>query len=866
MSLPAGTRLGTYEITGAIGAGGMGEVYRATDSKLGRDVAIKTLPAALASDPDRLARFEREAKLLAALNHPHIASVYSLDDHEGTLYIAMELVEGETLESKLKAGALPVDEALRLALQIAEALEAAHEKGVIHRDLKPANVMVTKDGIVKVLDFGLAKAFSEDPNQSSPDHSPALSLAMTQQGLVLGTAGYMSPEQASGQPTDQRADIWAFGVVLYEMLTGLPLFSGESVPHILADVLKTEPDWGRLPRNLHPRLLLMLERCLTKRPRNRYHSIADARVDIQNVLANPDLPESQTVTRAPLWRRGLPYAVSVALAAAIAVLLLRSNPLPDVTRFQVQAPPGETLPLGVPAVSPDGRSLAYVVTGEDGLRRLHVRRLDSLETRALPGTEGALYAFWSPDGRSLAFVAMPDRVLKRVDVLAGSPRDVVNDIRGPWHGTWGARGDILHIGSGGLASVSASGGVTTPTQSLEGGGFPFFLPDGERFLLSNSDANSIELAKLGASSRSVVLDDVDSAPLLAPTPGGATYLLFMRSPDLMAQEFDEASGTLRGDPFVLVSNIGRVANPPRRPAVGVSPAGVLAYQTGSAVADDLWQWVDRSGQSLGLLPEAVSVSDLRLSPDETTVAGVRSVDGSYDVWTIELTRMSPHRRTFSEDADRYPVWSPDGARLAFNREGAEGGLFILDLEAGLERRVDDQMRPTSWSPDGRYLLAHDLEGEWLVPVEGDDEIIPVGSRNGYTSQAAFSPNGNYVAFESDESGQNEIYVVPTPPSTGPQEPVSINGGFRPLWREDGAELFFVSPELSIMAVGVDTGDSFSAGIPEALFTVSGFIATSSYAVSGDGQRFLVPAGSVDEDQSNAITVVVNWWAELESQR
>ncbi len=321
MALEPGTRFGNYEIGEAIGAGGMGEVYRATDTTLERDVAIKTLPRELAQEPDRLARFEREAKLLATLNHAHIGAIYGLDAHDGKQFIVMELVEGITLEEKLKAGALAVDDALRIALQIAEALEAAHAKGVVHRDLKPANVMITGDGVVKVLDFGLAKAFSGNPNEASPAHSPALSMAMTQQGLILGTAGYMSPEQASGQATDQRADIWAFGVVLYEMLTGLPLFSGESVPHVLADVLRTEPDWSRLPKNLHPRLQFMLERCLEKKVRDRYHSIADIRVDIEKILSDPHGATAAAVS-APAsrstWQRVFPVATALVLQRPIA--------------------------------------------------------------------------------------------------------------------------------------------------------------------------------------------------------------------------------------------------------------------------------------------------------------------------------------------------------------------------------------------------------------------------------------------------------------------------------------------------------------------------------------------------------------------
>jgi Tol biopolymer transport system component len=864
MTLAVGTQLGSFEITGQIGAGGMGEVYRASDSKLGREVAIKTLPAALAADEDRLARFEREAKLLAALNHPHIASVYSLDEHDGTLYIAMELVDGETLEEKLKAGALSADEALHLALQITEALEAAHDKGVIHRDLKPANVMVTKDGIVKVLDFGLAKAFSDDPSQSRPDHSPALSLAMTQAGLVLGTAGYMSPEQASGQPTDQRADIWAFGVVLYEMLTGLPLFGGESVPHILADVLKTEPDWNRLPQNLHPRLKLMLERCLTKRPRDRYHSIADARVDIQNVLAHPDVAVGETIARQPGWQRWLPYAASVTLAVALGAVLIRPEPLPDVIRFTVEAGPGETLPPGVPAISPDGRTLAYVTEDESGAS-LRLRSLDSLETRTLPGTDGAMYAFWSPDGRSLAFVAQPGSDLKRIDIAGGSPRGVVDGVRGPWHGSWGPGGDILLLADEGLVRKSAEAGVATSSDLIDSDlAYPYFLPDGVRFLAYSYDAATIELGSLDGSDRSVILDNVQSAPLLAPTPGGKTYLLFMRAPDLMVQEFDASSGTLLGNAAVLVSDIGQVASPAFRPSVSVSPAGVLSFQTGAAVSTDLWQWVDRSGQPVEPLPDEVSISVPRISNDESALAGERTDNSIDSIYTIELARPSPVKRTFRDELSQSPVWSPDDTELAFVVFGLEPGLFILDLETGDESRIGDTpLRPTSWSPDGRHLLAHDAEGVWLVSADGADAPIPIGSRNGRSRNAVFSPDGKHIAFSSDESGELQIYVVPTPPATGPQQPVSINGGSHPRWSTDSNELFFLYLGTGIMAVEVDTSDGFAAGIPELLFTAASFLPPTGYDVSRDGQRFLVPLVSEDNDSDGTITVVVNWWAELE---
>ena len=438
MTLTVGTRLGSFQITGTLGAGGMGEVYRATDTKLEREVAIKTLPASLAEDADRLARFDREAKLLASLNHAHIAAVHSLDETDGMLYIAMELVEGESLERRLASGPIALDDALRFGLQIASALEAAHEKGVVHRDLKPANIMITPDGMVKVLDFGLAKAFTGNPTEASPAHSPALSVAMTQQGLVLGTAGYMSPEQASGQATDQRADVWAFGVVMYEMLTGQPLFSGESVPHILADVLKTNPDWARLPEPLHPRLKQMLERCLTKRPRDRYAGIADARVDIEAALHDPKGaviwigPDGSAALQASVSTRPMTVAAAALIGAVLVALagwLLWPAP-PDpgpVVRFSIPLPDGQNFTLTntqAVALSPDGTRIAYTAANQ-----IHIRNLSEPEGQPVPGADGDGFAVanpvCSPDGQWLAFIhafgnAGPFE-LNRIPVSGGAP-------------------------------------------------------------------------------------------------------------------------------------------------------------------------------------------------------------------------------------------------------------------------------------------------------------------------------------------------------------------------------------------------------------------------------------------------------------
>ena len=501
MALTIGTRLGIYEITGQLGAGGMGEVYRARDTKLGREVAIKTLSSTLAGDKERLARFEREAKLLAALNHAHIASIYSLDEHAGTLYVAMELVEGETLEHKLKSGALPVEDALRLALQIAEALEAAHGKGVVHRDLKPANVMVTADGQVKVLDFGLAKAFSGDANAA---HSPALSLAMTQQGLVLGTAGYMSPEQASGQATDQRADVWAFGVVLYEMLTGLPLFRGESVPHILADVLKTEPDWPRLPNNLHPRRKVLLERCLTKKPRSRLHSIADARIEIEAVLGAPEgvtpavangaasggTNRQRAPVKAWLVLAGLAAAVIVAVPVLVNLALSLKPASAPVVRFPFFLPEGQdfTRPeLSMLAISPDGTQIAYVANGQ-----IYVRSFDETEPRAVGGaTAGAgsvAQPVFSPDSQWLAFtdVSGTEDILKRVPITGGTPVTLYEGgfVLSP---SWPTPDTIVFADRRGILRIPATGGAAEVLAARVDGeafGTPTLLPGGDAVLFA----------------------------------------------------------------------------------------------------------------------------------------------------------------------------------------------------------------------------------------------------------------------------------------------------------------------------------------------------------------------------------------------
>ena len=875
MALVPGTRLGPYEIAAQIGVGGMGEVYRATDTQLKRAVAIKVLPDAVAMDPERLARFQREAEVLASLNHPNIAQIYGIERSSGqTTALVMELVEGPTLAERIAPGPLPVDEALAIARQIAESLEAAHEQGIVHRDLKPANVKVREDGTVKVLDFGLAKALepASAPRSISPSSmtlSPTITTpAMTQAGFILGSAAYMSPEQARGRTVDRRADIWAFGCVLYEMLTGKRAFEADDVSLTLARVLERDVDLTALPATVPARVRQVIAVCLRKDPRQRLQAIGDVRLALEGVFetASPVATIKAAAAR-PLWLRVAPFAALTAVAAAvIGYIALRPEPLPQVTRFQIHAPPDSTLPLGTPAISPDERTIAYTVADSQGVVRLHVRPIDRIETRVLPATENAIHPFWFADGRSLAFATVPDNYLKLIDVDAGSARTLFS-VTGPWHGTSNQDDTVLFPEGGGI-NRWANGQkpvLDLPRQAgVTGGGFPFFLPDGKRFLVvvTTSLGTSIHLATLGSPVSSVVVEAADGAALMTRTPTGKSYLLFLRATDLLVQEFDETAGVVRGSPKVLVTDVGLVANPPIRPTVGVS-GGILAYQTGGAVDVTPLSWVNRAGVEVGTLTREGSVRQPRLSPDGGRLLGSRFDAGSSDLWVTDLRRGSSTRVTFSGPAFD-GVWSADGSKVAYRRRGGEG-VAVAGADGSGEQRVTDPVgRLWDWSPDGRTLLATVGSAFRFIPVDGQQKPIEVQPLSGRLRDGHFSPNGSHIVFVSDESGRDEVYVQATPPATF-RTKISINGGILPRWRADGKELFFVSPaDESMMAVDVDTGASFSAGIPRPLFKTGGrpYIVASGYAVRADGQQFLMP-GRVTQADTWPITVVLNWWAELE---
>ena len=884
MPLSAGTRLGPYEILAPIGAGGMGEVYRARDMKLDRDVAIKVLPAALAQDPERLARFEREAKVLAALNHPNIAQIYGLEQRA----LVMELVEGETLK-----GPLPVETALGYARQIADALEAAHEKGITHRDLKPANIMITPAGVVKVLDFGLAAVAQDPVSSTDPSNSPTLTMRATQAGMIMGTAAYMSPEQAAGKPVDKRADIWSFGVVLFELLTGHQLFGeGETISHTLADVLRAPIDFDKLPKETPRAIRDLLRRCLDRDTKNRLRDIGEARVVLQEVLeedlANPaSTEEPGQASPATAWRSLLPWIAAVLFALGLGLVSYRhaTEEPPRVAKVSVLPPEKATLNnASLPAVSPDGRHLAFVAT-MDGKDTLWVRDLDSLAARALTGTEGAFDPFWSPDGRSIAFYA--DGKLKKIEV-AGGPALTLCDAPGaPRGGSWG-KNDILvfapNNGLMGVFRVPAAGGNAAPvTQRNAASGenthrFPWFLPDGRHFLYTATSAGAEKDAvyvadvdsKSDAKTRQRVLA-ANSMAVYAP-PG---HLLFGREQTLMAQPFDAGKMQTTGDAVPIAEQIDSPATSTQY-QFSVSQNGVLAYSSGGAAERYQLTWTDRSGKVAGTFGPPGIYFNFRLSPDEKRIAFDRTEAGNQDIWVMDIARGVTSRFTFDPAPDNLALWSPDALRILYPNKRT--GVYDLYIKAASGAGKEEAFIKlgtangwgTSWSRDGRFIMyampggktGYDL---WIAPqfperAGGDRKPFPYLQTQFNENDGTFSPDGHWVAYMSDESGHNEIYVQAFPLS-GAKFQVSTGGGSEPTWRNDGSELFYRSAAGNLMAVPVKSGATFEAGVPKSLFPTPpppmGGFTRHTYAVANDGQRFLI-ALSAGGEKSVPLTVVLNW--------
>ncbi len=861
-----GQTIAHYRITAKLGEGGMGEVYRAVDTKLDREVALKILPAAFASDADRMARFEREAKVLASLNHPNIAQIYGVEERA----LVMELVEGETLK-----GPLPLETALNCARQIAEALEAAHEKGITHRDLKPANIKVTPAGVVKVLDFGLAAvAQTSRPEPENPANSPTLTMSPTSAGLILGTASYMAPEQARGKPVDKRADIWSFGVVLYEMLTGARAFDGEDVAEVLAAVIHKEPDLTRLPQPVRR----VVERCLRKDPRKRMRDIGDVQMMLEEQPAALEVQPARVV-----GDRKLPWVVAGALLIAVLGLgyIAYRHVTEEKTVLRLSVLPPEKLTADMEAVSPDGHRIVFV-GAQEGRSELWVRELDSLSARRLPGTDGASYPFWSPDSRAIGF--FQGGRLKRMDA-AGGPALSLCDAGSGRSGSWNQDGVILfspNVGTG-IYRVSAAGGEATPVTELDRRSgenahrMPWFLPDGHHFLFTsrNNDPekNTIYVADLQSKDRKKLV--LASSNAMYSPPG---FLLFVRSATLIAQPFDPASAQTKGEAVPIAEQI-RFDSLNLTARFSVSRNGVLAYSSGAMTAGPTGgpggrvqlTWFDRSGKPTGTIGLPAVISRPTISPDGRMVAFDR-VDqtGHYDIWLYDTARGTETRFTFNSPASQAPVWSPDGSYIAFGlaRTGVAGVVVRKPVSGTGESEVLDEShvnaRPNDWSRDGRYLffLASDPKTNfdiWVLPFFGDRKPFPYLHTEFNEIWARLSPNGRWLAYTSDETKQNEVYVQ-TFPNPGGKWQVSTNGGERPVWSRDGKELFFMDPEHRTMAVEVGSGASFQAGVPKALFTTRFPFGNSWFDVSRDG-HFLIP-NLVEDSEAAPISVVINWAAGL----
>jgi serine/threonine protein kinase len=872
LTMSPGLSVAHYRITVKLGEGGMGEVWRATDTKLDREVAIKILPDTVAQDVDRLARFEREAKVLASLNNPNIAAIYGVE--QGA--IVMELVEGPTLEDRIVQGPMKLDEVLKIAAKMAEGLEYAHEKGIIHRDLKPANVKITPEGTLKILDFGLAKAADPVKASGDPSISPTLTLAATSMGVIMGTAAYMSPEQAVGKPLDRRTDIWSFGVVLFEMLTGRRLFAGETISHVLANVINGRISLDQLPPELPRHVRGLVQRCLDRDPRTRLRDIGEARVILSTDLADP-----ADVSVKPR-RASLPWTLAGTLTAALItclwVLWLQRATVGEMRQFVIPPPEKSSYStnLASQAISPDGRMVVFVANSSEGKPLLWLRRLNSLAARPLAPTDGwPTQPFWSPDNKSVAFFS--NGKLRRVAVTGGASYPIA-DAPNPRGGTWNRDGDIIFAPRrlDGLFRVAASGGEVKPVTHLDqskqevGHSWPYFLPDGRQFLFYSYGISAVNARLCITSLDSQFIKEVPDvrSPAIYAPPG---YLIFMHESTLMAQSFDMGRLSTSGDPVMVAEHLGAMVTSAIYSNVGfsASESGTLVYRPDIAFETHL-VWVDRNGKQIGEASPAGVYTNPVLSPDGKRVAFDRITDRA-DVWLMDLERRITSR--FTVQQSNVPVWSPDGRTVAFASSRTKK-LDIYQRPAnmgGLEQvllKLDAQpiVYPSDWSADGRYLAYYRTDDItqldiWVLPLFGDHKPFPYVHGSFNESQGQFSPDGRWMAYVSDESGTQQIYIQSFPGLTG-KEQVSTEGGSEPRWRRDGKELFYVAADRKLMSVPVRPGTTFQVEAPRALFETTLPFATQrqNYSVSPDGQRFLLntPVGTA----SPAIIVVENWTSGL----
>jgi len=864
MPLASGTRLGSYEILSLLGAGGMGEVYNARDLTLNRTVAIKVLPGVVASDPDRLERFHREALALAALNHPNIGQIYGVAENESHWALVLELVDGDSLDALIKRG-IRIVPALTIARQIADALEAAHAQGIIHRDLKPANIKITASGLVKVLDFGVAKIATPETPAADAD-LVAITRTATEAGLVVGTPSYMSPEQARGLPVDKRTDSWAFGCLLYELLSGRRAFDGRTPSDAMAAVLDREPDWSRLPSATPAGIVRLIQRCLQKDRSQRLRDFGDIRLLLDDAMnAAASAPAVQGRTRAT-WLWVSAALAMLAAATAVAVWLWITRPPPaEIVRLSISTP-GVVTPQLSATLSPDGSQVAYVSTDAGGKAMLWLRKLSSLDARPIPGTERAAHPFWSPDGRSLGFIA--DARIKRVDV-AGGPVQILADAGVRVGPAWGPDGTILFVPRlGQLAAVPASGGpvrvVLTSTAPQTVYAWPRFLPDGRRFIFwwsgPDIEQRGIYVGSLDSTETKFVLRS-DFRAWYA-TPG---VLVFPRDETLMAQPFDVSRLELTGTPAVVAEGVW-FARGASQASFSVSDSGALAYVNAS-----LWDaelvWIDRRGRPMGTLAAATRYggSTPQLSPDNRRAAIARGEPGREDIWILDADDGAATRLTFSPESDGLPVWAADGHRVLF-KTGAQ--LFAKNVATGVEETIMPSVSGavSDWTSDGRFIVLQRTSGGatdlWVQPLTGDRRAYPFVETQFNETQAALSPDGQWIAYTSNETGRDEVYVQSFP-AAGRKRQVSTEGGAMPRWRGDGKELFYLAGNQFITGVPLTTERSLELGPGVPLFRtrliVSGSESTglpTQYDVTSDGQRFLVRYPPTDTGPP--ITVVLNW--------
>jgi len=883
MALVAGTRLGPYEVISAIGAGGMGEVYRARDTRLERNVALKVLPEVFAQDTERMLRFQREAQVLASLNHQHIAAIYGLEHQDKIQALAMELVAGQTLAERISNGAIPLEEALPIAKQIAEALEYAHERGIIHRDLKPANVVVTGDGNAKVLDFGLAKALSDDVSMQDASHSPTLSMAATEAGIILGTPAYMSPEQARGKPADRRSDIWSLGVVFYEMISGRQIFAGETASDSMAAVITLEPDWNALPANVPPRLRELLRRCLKKDPRRRLQAVGEARILIEDELSGTNVPTpiagtGETSKRRPWMALIVAMAITAAVTAAIFLLVQPRAQGPVVRKFSIAVP---DLLLGIqtpPVISPDGKKIAYVASAG-----LWVRELDRMEAQEIVARVSPHYPMWSPDSSQLAYLA--GQRLWRVAATGGQPVVVsaaTFALGGSTPGgTWTDDGRIIFAQA---ASVSPSELLFVSDQ---GGDFkellarddktesdlhkPSLLPDGKGllFIVDHNDGGADTIEALSGQTRKTIWrlkNEYLDAPVYSPT-GHILYRRNTGNAGIWAVPFSLSDLKTTGEPFLVVGD----ANWP-----SVASDGTLLY---SDEGESLHQTVllNRKGESEGIVGEPKAmIRNPRFSPDGSRLTffeGITRSEGG--IYVRDLRRRMDVRLTFTNRMNLNPAWSPGGDRVFYEsrKGGAAPEIYARSADgSGNEDLIVKEGTYPCVSPDGKWLAYSAIIPTrglklFYMPLEGDHRPMMFLDAPGEQRNPVFSPDGRYVAYESNESGRYEILLKTFPKGEGKWQ-VSTNGGTTARWDRGGKKLYFVQGD-TLMEVDVATQPTLLLETPRALFSAVAkkLRLDFSYDISPDGKLFAVVQDATgDKTVVRSVHLVENWFAEFKNKQ